>query len=51
MLGVLVISLLYLLKSPAIISWYLLYSAVTAIAAINDGWDWIGEVVVAVYML
>lgn len=51
MLGVLVILLLYLLKSPATISWYLLYSAITAITAINDGWDWTGEIVVAVYML
>lgn len=47
----LVILLLYLLKSPAIISWYLLYSTVTEITAINDVWDWIGEIVVAVYML
>lgn len=50
-LGTLLILLLYLLKSPAIISWYLLYSAVTAITAVNDGLDWIGEIVVAVYML
>lgn len=49
--GTLLILLLYLLKSPAIISWYLLYSAVTAITAANDGLDWIGEIVVAVYML
>lgn len=47
----LVVSLQYLLKSPAAISWYLLFSAVTEITAINAGWDWIGEVVVAVYML